>query len=84
MRCTWCERLATVYVEAACIPPCCDALACRKASNEVNHALWDWRDVAGADAGQPIYPGATLDASDAALRDAPIDWSRPVEGWLLF
>ena len=87
-RCSWCEREATEYAEAAYIPRCCDAEPCLEASSDVNNALWYWRERSYGGA-RPAGPRALLmltaaeDAAEARdareLRGEPPDMS----GWTI-
>lgn len=90
MRCSWCPADAVWYVTDATTVPTCKAHV--RLSEAVNDARvkmarpwWlRWRSDATLDA-RVDYAAVRVDQRDAReLRGERVDWSRPVEGWLLW
>lgn len=83
MKCTWCEREATVDVGNPFVAAQCDRRECF--GETIRLICAPKRAVRRA---QPS-PSAELHmfvwglARDA-VREAPLDWSKPVEGWVFW
>jgi hypothetical protein len=97
VRCAWCEREATVYVEARYLPPCCGDEACIAESADVGNALWEARDKgasrladyerrAGGDAITTAMRNCTGAEDAVEARDARELRGEPpdMSGWTIF
>ena len=86
MKCTWCRRAAVAWSIGTADPPDCGRSRCVRATDDV----WRAREVLrgrlsrGEAVSGEAYAAAQRAARAAELRLAPIDWTRPVPGWLLF
>lgn len=90
MRCAWCPAPAIWYVFDAVTPPTCKAHVrlsegTTDARVRMARPWWQrWRDDATLD-GRVEYAAVGVDRRDAReLRGEAIDWTRPVEGWVLW
>ena len=83
MRCAWCEREATAYLDAEVSPPCCEAAACVRASGEAFDAVERHRDALAGRLSDEQLRAAEAQATE---RDARELRGEPpsMEGWLLF
>jgi len=86
VRCTWCRRAAVAWSIGTEDSPDCGRSRCVRATDDV----WRAREVlrarlsrGGVVSGE-AYAATQRAARAAELRGEPIDWTRPVEGWLIF
>ena len=76
MRCSWCRAEATVF---GTLRSCDLHESMLDAVGDDLYSLRIGKDV------RPIYGDDEFwTLLDGSIRHAPIDWSRPVEGWLLW
>ena len=89
MRCTWCSTKVRPEAEISrdAIAPHCRSRACFARSLEVRIASESIRRRA-VDALRPLPSADSYIVHGQIVPDAvrvePIDWTRPVEGWVLF
>ena len=86
MRCAWCKRPALAWSVGTEDSPDCGRSRCVAATDEVWRARMELRErlSGGRPASIAAHNAAELAARQAELRSEPIDWTRPVEGWVLF
>ena len=86
MRCAWCKRAAVAWSVGTEDSPDCGRSRCVAATDEVWRARMELRERLARE--RPVtgdaYAMMQRAARAAELRREPIDWTRPVEGWLLF
>lgn len=84
--CTWCHRAAVAWSIGTEDPPDCGRPSCTRATDEV----WRAREVLrgrlarGRVASGEAYAAVQRAARAAELRTGALDWTRPVEGWVLW
>lgn len=86
VRCTWCHRAAVAWSIGTEDPPDCGRSACTRATDEVWRAREALRArlARGRTVSVEAYAATQAAARRAELRSAPVDWTRPVEGWVLW
>ncbi len=86
MRCAWCKRAAVAWSIGTEDSPDCGRSRCVAATDEVWRARMELRERLARE--RPVtgdaYATMQRAARAAELRREPIDWTRPVEGWVLF
>ena len=86
MRCTWCKRAAVAWSIGTEDSPDCGRSRCVRATDDVWRARMELRERLARE--RPVtgdaYATMQRAARAAELRREPIDWTRPVEGWVLF
>ena len=86
MRCTWCKRAAVAWSIGTEDSPDCGRARCVRATDDVWRARMELRERLARE--RPVtgdaYATMQRAARAAELRREPIDWTRPVEGWVLF
>ena len=86
MRCTWCKRAAVAWSIGTEDSPDCGRSRCVRATDDVWRARMELRERLARE--RPVtgdaYATMQRAARAAELRREPIDWSRPVDGWVLF
>ena len=86
VRCTWCRRTAVAWSIGTADPPDCGRSRCVRATDEVWQARMDFNErlSRGGLAPPGAYDAVQRIARAAELRCGPVDWTRPVPGWVLF
>lgn len=86
MRCAWCKRAAVAWSIGTEDSPDCGRSRCVRATDDVWRARMELRERLARE--RPVtgdaYATMQRAARAAELRREPIDWTRPVEGWVLF
>ena len=86
MRCAWCKRAAVAWSIGTEDSPDCGRSRCVRATDDVWRARMELRERLARE--RPVtgdaYATMQRAARAAELRREPIDWTLPVEGWVLF
>jgi len=86
VRCAWCKRAAVAWSIGTEDSPDCGRSRCVRATDDVWRARMELRERLARE--RPVtgdaYATMQRAARAAELRREPIDWTRPVEGWVLF
>jgi len=84
--CAWCKRAAVAWSIGTEDSPDCGRSRCVRATDDVWRARMELRERLARE--RPVtgdaYATMQRAARAAELRREPIDWTRPVEGWVLF